>query len=131
METAFLNLTLLDKVHVLTFQHNWLHTGAQSNKFQSTVSDKCPTCTTAVEDWTHLFGCSHDLACTPRTHMFAKLQTDLMKNKTNSLIQNVIIFNIQQWCGHVTTPPIIPADKIDSLLSSDLEEQKGWAGTIS
>eukprot|EP00957_Ditylum_brightwellii_P129062 9844879-Ditylum_brightwellii.AAC.1 len=110
VEASFHDLTLLNKVRVLKFQHNWLQTGARTHKFNPKESAQCLICTTAVEDWVHLFQCSHDLACKSQTHMFAKLWSYLMKQKTNRLIQNVNIYKLQQWCGHGTAPPRVPAE---------------------
>eukprot|EP00957_Ditylum_brightwellii_P064453 4891208-Ditylum_brightwellii.AAC.1 len=55
-----------------------------------------------------------------------------MKQKTNRLIQNVNICELQQWCGHGITPPIVPADEIGALILSALEEQNnlGWDNFI-
>eukprot|EP00957_Ditylum_brightwellii_P002631 202265-Ditylum_brightwellii.AAC.1 len=64
VNAAFTDLTLLNKISVLKFQHNWLQTGKCTKEFRPGKSSTCHVCTAAAEDWEHLFHCSHDLAFT-------------------------------------------------------------------
>eukprot|EP00957_Ditylum_brightwellii_P202085 15328509-Ditylum_brightwellii.AAC.2 len=125
IDAAFNYLTLLNKVRAIKFQHNWLPIGTWMKKLSPSKSSCCPICTSHEEDWEHMFQCSHELACSACTHMYAKLHIELMKSKTNCLIQNVLIYKFQQWCGDKTTPPTVPDDELGNILQEALAEQNG------
>eukprot|EP00957_Ditylum_brightwellii_P183698 13991693-Ditylum_brightwellii.AAC.1 len=43
--------------------------------------------------------------------------------KTNRMIQKVLLFKIQQWCGVDTNPPHIPSDKLGDILTDATADQ--------
>eukprot|EP00957_Ditylum_brightwellii_P062961 4778421-Ditylum_brightwellii.AAC.1 len=128
IDAAFNDLMLLNKVRVLKFQHIWILTGTRMKKLFPSKSSCCFICTSNEENWEHLFHCSHELVYSAHTHMYAKLHADLMKSKTNCLIQSILIYKFQQWCGNKTTSLTVPNNELGNILQEALEEQNvlGW-----
>eukprot|EP00957_Ditylum_brightwellii_P107673 8214189-Ditylum_brightwellii.AAC.1 len=48
--------------------------------------------------------------------------------KTNPIIQQVIVYKVQQWLGIVATPPEIPRDALEDHLTDAVSSQQelGW-----
>eukprot|EP00957_Ditylum_brightwellii_P146740 11170675-Ditylum_brightwellii.AAC.1 len=82
-------------------------------------------------DWEHLFKYNHDTVCS-RVHMTGKLCSGLIKMKKNAVIQRVLLYKTQQWCGVVTSPPRIPGDELgDYLTDAVLAQHKlGWSNLM-
>eukprot|EP00957_Ditylum_brightwellii_P135994 10370888-Ditylum_brightwellii.AAC.1 len=52
--------------------------------------------------------------------------------KTNGMIQKVLLYKIQQWCGVDTNPPCIPRYKLGDMLTDVIASQHelGWENMI-
>eukprot|EP00957_Ditylum_brightwellii_P094793 7218641-Ditylum_brightwellii.AAC.1 len=71
-----------------------------------------------------MFHCQHDDAIALQTLALTKFRSKLIKQKTASVIKQVLYYKLTQWCKlPALMPPLIPRDAAGDSVREALEEQ--------
>ena len=112
------------KLQTTKIIYKQLPTMERQFRFKHSSSKKCPLCSCELENFAHLFQCSHPTLSQFRNDLIHTFHTQLREVNTNPLLLRHIICLIRQFSNKFPHKPPPPgASEISKLISSALSHQ--------